>query len=673
MPGLFWACLVLAPLSVCRAGTDTSAQTETPLTDLSVEELMNVEVATVYGASKFEQKVNEAPSSVSIVTADEIKKYGYRNLADIIRSQRGFFITYDRDYAYVGSRGVDRTGGYNNRILVLVDGHRTNENMYDTAFIGNEFLLDIDLVERVEIIRGPGSSLYGDNAFFAVINVISRHNQSLQGVEVSGEAGSLETYKGRLSYGKSFDNGSALTLSGSILDSAGNRNLFFPEFNDSAHNNGIAHNLDFERAYSLFGTASLRDFTLRGAYSSRTKGVPTAAFDAVFNDPRMQTVDKRGYLDLKYEHTFAEEWETMARVYYDRYDYHEDIPGDSAVPGAPAVVNRDGALNSWWGTELKISKKFYEKHRVTLGAEYQDNLIQRFDNHDLDPYQAYLYRDKPIWRWAPYFQDEFTIAPGLILNAGVRYDYYSTFGGTVSPRAGLIYSPVKETTFKALYGEAFRAPNSYELVYDVPEFGQKGNPNLKPEKIRSYELIWEQALGSNYRTTVAGFYNNITRMIQQETDPVDGKLVFDNLADVTQKGVEVEVEGKWKSGVQGKASYTFQDARNDLTGQLLADSPQHMAKLNLIVPLYRETLFSGLEVQYLGPRKTLVLPENHAGGYVISNLTLFSKNLLPGLELSGSIYNLFDARYGDPGSGENKENVIMQDGRIFRAKLTYHF
>lgn len=666
--------LVISALWLCAIRADCWGEEAAPqaadLTELSLDQLTRLEVATVYGASKFEQKVTEAPSSVSIVTAEDIKTFGYRNLADILRSQRGFFVTYDRNYDYIGARGVDRSGGYDSRILVLVDGHRTNENMYDTAFIGNEFVLDTDLIERVEIIRGPGSSLYGDNAFFGVINIVTRHGGSLRGVEASAEAASYNSYKGRLSYGNRFDNGLALSLSGTAYDSKGQTGLYYPEFNDAAHNYGVARNLDYERYYNLFGTASLRDFTLQGAFSSRTKGVPTASFGATFDDPRFLTVDSRGYLDLKYEHTFANDWQTTARAYYDYYHYYEDIPFDSPVAGEAPILNLDSALNKWWGSELKVAKTLGERHRVVAGTEYQSNLTQLFYNHDITPYHQYLKVDNPTWRWASYLQDDFTVSSDLILNAGVRYDYYSTFGGTLNPRVALIYTPVEATTFKALYGEAFRAPNSYELYYDVAEFQQKGNPGLKPEKIRSYELVWEQAYGEHVRTTVAGFYNKISRMIKQVTDS-DGMLVFENLAGVTTKGVETEVQGKWKRGFEGRASYTFQDARDDATGLVLVDSPQHMAKLNLVAPLYRRALFSGLEMQYMSSRKTLA--GSSASGYLLTNLTLFSKELVPGLEVSGTVYNLFDRHYGDPGSGEHRQDIIGQDGRTFRIKLTYQF
>ena len=114
---------------------------------------------------------------MTIVTAGEIKRYGYRTLADILRSVRGFFVTYDRNYDYVGVRGFGRPGDYNSRVLLLVDGHRINDNVYDTASIGTEFPVDVDLIDRMEIIPGPSSSLYGNNAFFGVINIITRKGE----------------------------------------------------------------------------------------------------------------------------------------------------------------------------------------------------------------------------------------------------------------------------------------------------------------------------------------------------------------------------------------------------------------------------------------------------------------------------------------------------------------
>lgn len=149
----------------------------------------------------------------------------------------------------------------------------------------------MDLIDRVEVIRGPGSSLYGNNAFFAVINVITRRGRDVHGAEVSGAYASYDTYSGRLTYGNKFKSGLELALSGTYYDSGGHDTLFYPEF--AVVNNGVAQDADGTRLGSGFASVSYGDFTIEGAYMERTKHLPTAAYGAVFNDSRLEVVDER--------------------------------------------------------------------------------------------------------------------------------------------------------------------------------------------------------------------------------------------------------------------------------------------------------------------------------------------------------------------------------------------
>src|SRR5208337_263997 len=229
-------------------------------------------------ASKVEQKETEAPSSITIVSSDEVKKYGYRTLADILQSVPGFYVTYDRDYDYLGIRGLE-LGDYNNRVLLLVDGHRVNDNLTDNAAIGTDFILDVDLIDRVEIIRGPGSALYGNNAFLAGINVITRQGKQLNGVDGSVEYGSFEAYKLRATAGKVFTNGLQFLLSGTLYDDPGQSELFYKQFDNPAQNNGIAKDMDGDSYQSAFGSINYTDFTLESAFIHRDKTNPTAQYD----------------------------------------------------------------------------------------------------------------------------------------------------------------------------------------------------------------------------------------------------------------------------------------------------------------------------------------------------------------------------------------------------------
>ena len=223
------------------------------------------DIPSVVSASKYEQKVTEAPSSVSIVTAAEIKRYGYRTLADLLRSLRGFYLSYERTNETVGVRGFDRPGDANSRILLLVDGQRVNDNIFQAARVGTDFILDVDLIDRVEVIRGPSSSLYGTDAFFAVINVITKRGRDLKGAEIAADAGSHETWRGRLTYGNRFPGGLEMLLSGTHYQSHGNHRLFYPEFDTPETNNGIAEDMDKGKFDSLFAKFSLLDFTLESA------------------------------------------------------------------------------------------------------------------------------------------------------------------------------------------------------------------------------------------------------------------------------------------------------------------------------------------------------------------------------------------------------------------------
>ena len=663
LAGIVLYCVLLISSARVNAG-ETANNRANNLKKLSIEQLLDMEVDTVYAASKYEQKITEAPSSVSIVTADEIKKFGFRTLADILRSVRGFHITNDRNYSYVGVRGFGRPGDYNSRILVQVDGHRINDSVYDSVLVGEEFILDVDLIDRVEIIRGPGSSLYGNNAFFAVVNVVTRKGRDFDSFEASGSAGSLNTYKGRLSYGNIFRNGLEMVVSGSGLYSEGQRSLYFKEFDSPSTNNGIARNSDYENSFNFFTNFSFRDFALQGAYVSREKGIPTSSFTSDFNDRRNGTTDSRGYVDLTYEKNFENRLSVATRLFYDRSEYH----GDYIFSGD---INKDTERGDSWGLDLMLKKTLFEKHTAILGFEYIDNFRQDQQNYNEHPYSLFLDDMRSSGNWAFYAQDEFAIHKRLTLNVGLRWDHYQTFGDTLNPRLALIYKPFENSILKFLYGSAFRAPNAYELYYSDGGLTAKASSGLKPETIRTYEVVYEQYLGEHFSSTVSGFHYDIKNLVNQTLDPVDSLLVFKNIDSVEANGLELELNGKWAGGLEAKAAYSLQKVENSLNHQVLTNSPQHLAKFGIIVPLIAEKFHAGIEEQYTSRRKTK--NNNYANGYFLTNVTLFGHPLSKDIELSVSAYNLFDRRYGDPGGEEHLQDVIRQNGRSFRLKLSYKF
>ena len=215
----------------------TQAQSA-PRPDISdLQDLLSIEVVST--ASKFPQSIREAPASITVVTAEEIRRFGYRTLAEALKSVRGFYTTYDRNYTYVGMRGFARPGDYNTRILLLVDGHKLNDGIYDMAPVGTDFPIDIALIDRIEVIRGPGSSLYGTNAVFGVINVVTKTGSARKGARAEVLGGSLGTGGIAASYGQSLGTGLEVLFSGSGYRSTGQSRIHYPEF-DTDQGPGIA-------------------------------------------------------------------------------------------------------------------------------------------------------------------------------------------------------------------------------------------------------------------------------------------------------------------------------------------------------------------------------------------------------------------------------------------------
>ena len=655
--------------------SEALTKSETMNDDMLLQEIPSAFDASKYehpvsGASKYDQTVTAAPSSVSVITAEEIKNYGYRNLAEILNSVRGFYVTYDRQYRFLGVRGFGLPGDYNSRILVLIDGHRLNDNIYDSALIDTAFPIDIDLIDHIEVIRGPSSSIYGSNAFFAIINIFTRTGRSLAGTEISGEAGTFSSYKSRLSYGNKFPNGLEMLLSASYLSSDGDDRLFFREFNSPETNNGIAKDLDDDEFKSFFSTLRYRDFTLQGVVHTREKAIPTAAWGTVFNE-RMSSDDDTAWLDAKYDHIFENQASILARINYNYYRYTGDYPFSWEPMYPDTIYNSDDVTGQWIRGEVQFTKTLIDVHKGTIGLDGQYNLQQDQRNYDHITNGVNLDDKRNSHYCGIYLQDEYTISHNLTLTAGIRLDYYNTFGATINPRAALVYNPFEKSTFKFIYGRAFRAPNAYELYYHDGPATQKSNPGLSPETIDTYELVFEQTLGKYYRGSVAGFYNSIENLISLRTDTTDGLLVFDNVDEANTKGIECEIEGKWPGGHEGRIGYTLQETKNAETGKILVNSPKNLIKLNCIGALIKEKLFLGVEEQYTSRKKTI--SGNLTDDFFITNVTLSGRNIFKTLEVSGSVYNLFDEKYEYPGSEEHTQDTIEQDGRTFRIKFTYSF
>jgi outer membrane receptor for ferrienterochelin and colicins len=618
------------------------------------------DVPSVFTASKYDQPASDAPADVSVVTRAEILRFGWLTIAEVLRGVRSFLVTSDRNYAYAGVRGAVRTGDYNGRILLLVDGHRVNDTIYDQALLGTEGPVDMELVERIEIVRGAGSSIYGSNAFFGVINVITRRGREVGGVEVGALVGSEGTYGGRLTAGNRLGSNSEYLVSATAGQTDGQRNIDFPVFGTATHQ-------DADRWVKALAQWRTGDVALSAVFDQRTKHVPTAPFNSVFADGRNETTDTRAWIEARYDTVLAG-GDLTARAAYDDYRYQ----GNLVTALAPDTINQDRSHATWWTAEATWSRNLADDLRLLVGAEAQSDITNRQENGDRSyagdaptDYRRFFLATDSTRYWAVYAQLEWNIAPGLDTSLGVRHDQYSSFGGVTEPRLALIGHPSDDLTLKLIYGQAFRAPNDYELYYNDGGISQKANPDLQPERIRTTEALVEWRFARDWRAVGAFFFNRITDQVTTVTDPRDGLLVNVNSMSQIGRGLEAEVEGRTGFGLEVFGAATTQ------LGEIGVGAPRTQLKGRLAQSFLDSRAIAALEAIYVSGRQTLL--GTTVPAQTLTNLVLTAQNFWPGVRLTAAALNLFDAQLADPAGPEHRQDRIPRPGRQFWLKLDLAF
>lgn len=657
---LFALSVPFAFLTAAGAGAQTPTPTPPDITTLSMKDLLDVDVVST--ASKFPQEVREAPASITVITREDIHRYGYRTLADILGSVRGFYTTYDRNYSYLGVRGFARAGDYNTRFLLLVDGRRLNDGIYDMAPIGTDFPVDVALIERVEVIRGPGSSLYGTSAFFAVVNVFTSTGASRKGLQLETRGGSLHTGGALASFGGVAASGAEFLVGGSLYSSRGQTRLHFPAFDNGEPGSGMARDIDDDESFSGFASMSAGRVSIRASLARREKQIPTASFGSLFGDNREVTVDRYASVSAVYDGPIGRLWLATARVALDDYQYGGTYPGDYGADGIALFV--DGSAARTLTGELTARRRVARRHVVTAGAEvrYQIRNNQFYEDGDGEVIEI----QAPGTSLGVYVQDEVRFRPWLLGTIGGRVDRIPGYGLYATPRAGLVVLPRERTALKFVYGRAFRAPNAYELYYYQSE---DSGPPLEPEQMRSSEVVWEESLSAHVRTVVTAFAFKANGIIEQREDPeANAILYFENRTDLRGVGVEAELEARLPNGLTARVSHTFSRLRDQVTNEKLSNSPVQLSKLAVQIPLAR--LFLSVEGQYIGER--LTLDGGSIPGFFAPNVTLTSP-LGRRVGFTLSIYNAFNQAHADPAGAEHLQASIPQDGRTVMARLRVGF
>lgn len=634
-----------------------SAHAATDLTALSLEQLLEV---TVVGASKYEQKQSEVAAAVSVITRGEIQAFGWRTLAEALASLPGIHTTYDRQYAYLGTRGFGLPGDLTARVLITINGNRVNDPVYDGGPVGRDLPLDMALVERIEFIPGPGGAVYGQNAMFGVVNVVTRTGTDVDGAELAVAAQHPQRLReGRASWGKRLDNGIDVLLSASGLHARGEDRFF--DYGSTGIS-GVAVGLDAERDREFFARVARGAWSFDAVYGHRDKKDPTAAF---FSDPLVPTYsfkDSFGLVQLRYQDVFAADTlQVSGRLFAGRYRYDSILTYGTLV-SFPAE-------GDWRGTEWRLLSTALAGHKLMLGIEAQDNVRTDQSVNDLaDPANSFKIA-RSGYRVGIYAQDEWRLGETLTATLGYRVDRNKITGTKASPRAALIWQATPATTLKALVGRAHRAPNVYESQYD-DVFTQVSNPSLSGERIDTLELVADHRVGPDLAVRGSAYEWTMHDIVTLGIDPVSGLTQYQSGDKVKARGLELSADKTWAWGGRLRGSVSLQDVAYAGGGALL-NSPKLLGKLNLSGPLPWAGLRAGYELRYDGRR--LTLDGSKLASFAVSNLHLSTEAMANGLEVSLGIQNLFDKRYAHPGADTNWQNALEQDGRSVRLSATYRF
>lgn len=677
----FYSVLIILLLISLISPLSAKADKKDDFLEMPLTKLVNVEVQS---ASRFKQKSSEAPSSVEVLTAEDIRTFNWRTLSDALNAIRGLHVRTDRNYTYLGVRGFGPVGEYNSRILIMINGRRMSDTLFDQSFLGEDFLLDMNIIDRIEYIPGSGSSVYGANALLGVINVITKKGKDINALRLTGEVGSLNTYRGRITYGKEWDNGASLLLNASQYTSQGNPHLSFEEYRDPGNGiDGIARNMDRERSSRLFGQLSYRGFTLNAGYVDRLKHAPTAPFGVIFND-KFSTVDRQIFVDLDYTKQIDNNLTLQLRGFHHWYHYHSVgiYLAEDNLSNTYRAFNKDLTVGRWWGGEFKLIGTHFKDHKWITGIDLQYDQRQYMTNFDYSPeYVLYNNSNSRGLRIGGYFQDEYRITNNLMLNAGFRVDHHHLIKNIqVNPRVGLIWNITPTLIGKLLYSSAFRAPNVFERDY-VYLSANVNNPNNREELIKSYEAIaeWYPTDGTRFLGTV--FFNDLKKLLIQKTeqytnidDPNLNNIM--NAGYARSVGFELQGERRWDSGRLFKLSWTYNhtEMRNDFidSGWSKAiNSPQNLVKVHYAEPIFNNRFRLGFEEIFVDSRRTLA--GNSAPSYHLFNINLAMTKPIYGFEAYLGLYNVLDSHPKMIGGPEHLQDFLRMDGRTVRFRLEKAF
>jgi outer membrane receptor protein involved in Fe transport len=652
----------LAALAVAAGCAAAPARAEGgAVGDLSFEQLGSMEVS---GVSKSAERLLDAPAAVTVVTAEDIRAYGFRTLADVLNMAPGFFTYSDRAYDYVGVRGFAPIESVNSRVLLLIDGFPSNDTVFQQALLGDEAVFDLDLVERIEIIPGPSSSVYGTNAFLGVINVILKTpSQASSGAKAwvgsTGEHGGTAS----LSASAGEDTRYLLQVTGASLQ--GLDVTFAPQAGlpDGARVQG-EDGENYTRAYAKIVSGNLR---VSLGFSERRQDVGFGLYGDVMGADSWVR-DGLEFADVHYEGALDAATDYVLRASLAEYRYNADVTDPyGGIPGFPPTLPGTlTAIGDWIDTEATATHHFSATDRLVVGTELRRDVREDM-NYSNAVQGNFLDVSEGDSLASLYAQSDIDWSPQWATSVGLRDDLDTGEPNRLSPRLALLWKPTDWQVVKLLSGSAFRVPSFFEQEFQQPPLNLP-NVGLQPERIRTLDLEYEAQVTPVTSAALTLFHYRALDLINEVPVNDVGTLQYQNSDTAQARGVDIALDSHLLPTLHARLNAEYVYAY-DSVGNWEQNSPLWTGRLGL-----DQALPAGWRVGAEGRFESR--RENFDGSTLpaveIANLSISSTPHAGRPDFSFGVYNVFDRSYAQPVAGWVSESV-NQPGRTWRATAGYRF
>ena len=648
------------------------------------ESLMALESDLVTSASRAADPLRKAPASVTLIKHSELDAFADTSLMDALGATRGVFATDDFSYESAGLRGFSPFGTYGNRVQVQLDGHAVNGDWIGESFVGFDLLTDLDMVDRVEVVRGPGSVLHGTGAVHGVLGLMLREPSEQLRANASAAYVGWNAARVHADVGGGLSGGPSGWLAVGAMGGAP-FDLRMPSYEGTEWApDGVARGVGGFDAVSVLGKARWGDFSALAYANSHRQQFASAPFGTVLGDQRARAYDQRAFTELRWDPKLLQGVDLFTRLAVDYSGYQGGYPYDDLEFG----VFRESYSGTWLTAEARSVITLIEGLRLTAGALGQSHPWNlEHGESSLPESWVALDESHPFHVGSLYANADWDPLAWVRVTAGFRVDgwLYEELGvadattgprgfGALSPRLAGILMPTDDDTVKLLLGSGFRAPSTFELTYNDGGFTQIRNPDLQPETVYTGELEYSRRLPADF-TVLASLYGTVMfGLIEElgdatEDDPL--RLINRDTPAFTA-GAELELRHELMESFFVAAHYSFQRTRltDLLEGEVIPNSPEHLGGLKLFTTaLGRAAVLSTRVVAEYGRLdRDMALTEP----VLVADATL-SGDVEPLLNLhyALSVRNLLDWQYSHPVGLAVQEARLPQDGRTVYLELGF--